>query len=194
MEFTGSLWYTGCKEVVRVWTLEQVREEYRRLDRQLGIDTSFVAVSFSKRMTRQYGVCTFYKNKPREIRIADFLRQEDGAFWDTARHEYAHAAAAILTGRRHGHDEAWKAVCRRIGCPDARLAPECPSAEAHKKKIAAARGVWVVTCRGCGAESRYFRRGAVVQALEAERGVTCRRCGGKKFRLEHRFESQEDAT
>ena len=96
-----------------MWTLAQVQAEYRRLDRLLGIDTSRVAVSFSRRMTRQYGVCTFVKNRPQEIRLADFLRREDQVFWDTARHEYAHAAAAILTGKRHGHDEAWKAVCRK---------------------------------------------------------------------------------
>ena len=105
-----------------MWTLEQVRAEYRRLDRLLGIDTSGIPVRFSKRMTRQYGVCTFLKNRPQEIRLADFLRQEDAVFWDTARHEYAHAAAALLTGKRHGHDEVWRAVCRRIGCPEPRSA------------------------------------------------------------------------
>ena len=46
-----------------MWTLEQVRAEYRRLDRLLGIDTSGIPVRFSKRMTRQYGVCTFLKNR-----------------------------------------------------------------------------------------------------------------------------------
>lgn len=50
-----------------MWTLEQVRAEYRRLDRLLGIDTSGIPVRFSKRMTRQYGVCTFLKNRPQEI-------------------------------------------------------------------------------------------------------------------------------
>ena len=56
-------------EEIRMWTLSQVQAEYRRLDRLLGIDTGRVAVSFSKRMTRQYGVCTFVKNKPQEIRL-----------------------------------------------------------------------------------------------------------------------------
>ena len=155
-----------------MWTLEQVRAEYRRLDRLLGIDTSGIPVRFSKRMTRQYGVCTFLKNRPQEIRLADFLRQEDAVFWDTARHEYAHAAAALLTGKRHGHDGA--------------------AAEENRKRIAAARGVYVVTCLGCGAESRYLRRGKVVQALEEKRGqIRCRRCGGKKFRLEKRYEQEE---
>ena len=142
-----------------MWTLEQVRAEYHRLDRLLGIDTSGIPVRFSKRMTWQYGVCTFLKNRPQEIRLADFLRQEDAVFWDTARHEYAHAAAALLTGKRHGHDEVWRAVCRRIGCPEDRLAPQCAAAEENRKRIAAARGVYVVTCLGCGAESRYLRRG-----------------------------------
>ena len=103
-----------------MWTLAQVQAEYRRLDRLLGIDTSRVAVSFSKRMTRQYGVCTFVKNRPQEIRLADFLRQGEQVFRDTARHEYAHAAGALLTGKRHGPDAAWKAVCRHIGCPPGR--------------------------------------------------------------------------
>ena len=92
-------------------------------------------------MTRQYGVCTFVKNRPQEIRLADFLRREDQVFWDTARHEYAHAAAAILTGKRHGHDEAWKAVCRRIGCPPERLAPSCEAAAENRRRIEAVRGV-----------------------------------------------------
>ena len=170
-----------------MWTLSQVQAEYRRLDRLLGIDTGRVAVSFSKRMTRQYGVCTFVKNKPQEIRLADFLRQEDQVFWDTARHEYAHAAVALLTGKRHGHDEAWKAVCRKIGCPPERLAPNCNAAVENQKRIEAVRGVYVVTCLGCGTQSRYLRRGTVVQALEEQRGgIRCRRCGGKKFRLEKR--------
>ena len=100
--------------------------------------------------------------------------------------------AALLTGKRHGHDEVWRAVCRRIACPEDRLAPQCAAAEENRKRIAAARGVYVVTCLGCGAESRYLRRGKVVQALEEKRGqIRCRRCGGKKFRLEKRYEQEE---
>ena len=178
-----------------MWTLEQVRQEYRRLDAMLGIDTSGVGLEFSKRMTRQYGVCTFVKNRPQEIRLADFLRQEEQVFRDTARHEYAHAAVALLTGKRHGHDEAWQAVCRKIGCPPERLAPSCGAAVENRKRIEAARGVYLVTCLGCGAESRYLRRGPVVQALEEARGgIRCRRCGGKKFRLEKRYAPQEEHT
>lgn len=178
-----------------MWTLEQVQAEYRRLDRMLGIDTSKISVRFSGRMTRQYGVCTFIKNKPQQIRLADFLRQEDAVFWDTARHEYAHAAVALLTGKRHGHDAAWQAVCIKIGCPPTRLAPPCGAAAENRQRIEAERGVYVVTCLGCGSESRYLRRGSVVQALEEKRGgIRCRRCGGKKFLLEKRFVPREENT
>ena len=155
-----------------MWTLEQVRAEYHRLDRLLGIDTSGIPVRFSKRMTRQYGVCTFLKNRPQEIRLADFLRQEDQVFWDTARHEYAHAAVALLTGKRHGHDEVWRAVCRRIGCPEDRLALQCAAAEENRKRIAAARGVYVVTCLGCGAgrSCRHWRNSAAASAAAGAAG------------------------
>ena len=168
-----------------MWTLAQVQAEYRRLDRLLGIDTSRVAVSFSRRMTRQYGVCTFVKNRPQEIRLADFLRREDQVFWDTARHEYAHAAAAILTGKRHGHDEAWKAVCRRIGCPPERLAPSCEAAAENRRRIEAVRGVYVVTCLGCGAESRYLRRGTASAAAGAAEKNSVLKSGVSRRRSTH---------
>ena len=88
--------------------LETVRAEYDRLDRMLGIDTSGVRLTRSARMVRQYGVCCFRGEKPTEIRIAAFLLEEPEQLRQTALHEYAHAAAALLTGRRHGHDAVWK--------------------------------------------------------------------------------------
>ena len=71
-----------------MWTLEEIREEYDRLDRYLGIDTRLIRLSFSKKMRRQHGVCCFRGDRPTEIRLADFLRADDDAMLDTARHEY----------------------------------------------------------------------------------------------------------
>ena len=113
-----------------MWTLEEIREEYDRLDRYLGIDTRLIRLSFSKKMRRQHGVCCFRGDRPTEIRLADFLRADDDAMLDTARHEYAHAAAALLTGRRHGHDAVWKDICVRIGCKPERLAGTTAAQEA----------------------------------------------------------------
>ena len=82
-----------------------------------------------------------------------------------------------------------------IGCPPERLAPSCEAAAENRRRIEAVRGVYIVTCLGCGAESRYLRRGTVVQALEEKRGgIRCRRCSGKKFSLEKRYEPQEEHT
>ena len=163
-----------------MWTLTELREEYDRLDRYLGIDTRDIRLSFSKRMQRQHGVCCFRGGRPLEIRLADFLRTDDAAFLETARHEYAHAAAALLAGERHGHDAVWKSLCARIGCRPERLAQPVDAQETRNRQHG-----YLVRCMGCGAESRYLRRGRVVQSIEAGRtDCRCRRCGGRRFTVE----------
>lgn len=169
--------------------LEAVRAEYDRLDRMLGIDTSGILLSCSARMVRQYGVCCFCGDRPAKIRLAAFLLDEPEQLHKTALHEYAHAAAALLTGRRHGHDAVWKAVCLRIGCAPERLSEPCAAArrraEEYEKDRAGAP-VWLVVCRGCGAVSRYRRRGKVVQLLQQHpmtSACVCRQCGGRSFAL-----------
>lgn len=160
-------------------TLEEIRAEYDRLDRLLGVDTSGIRLRFSGRMRRQYGVCVFQRNRPAEIRLAAFLREDPEQLLMTARHEYAHAACALLTGQRHGHDAAWKRLCRRIGCPDSRLAPNRPETQRD-----AAMPRYIVRCTRCGAETPYYRKGKVVQAVMRGRdGCTCRRCGGTEFQM-----------
>jgi len=149
--------------------LEQIRAEYDRLDRLLGIDTRAVALSFSRRMSKQYGVCTFRGARPEQIRLAEFLKNDPEQLLMTARHEYAHAAASLLTGRAHGHDELWKSICRRIGCPDSRLSRPCAAMEQKQRERAQKRApgvTYLVECLGCHSTSRYQRRGKVVQALE----------------------------
>ena len=163
-----------------MWTITELREEYDRLDRYLGIDTTKIRLAFSKRMCRQRGVCCFQGDRPVEIRIAEFLRGDDAEFLETARHEYAHAAAAMLTGKRHGHDRVWKSLCTQIGCRPERLAQPLPAQEGRND----GRG-YVVRCETCGAQSRYLRRGAVVRSIESGRqDCRCRRCGGRHFTVE----------
>lgn len=169
--------------------LETVRAEYDRLDRILGIDTSGILLSCSARMVRQYGVCCFCGDRPAKIRLAAFLLDEPEQLHKTALHEYAHAAAALLTGRRHGHDAVWKAVCLRIGCAPERLSEPCEAARRRAEEYEEGRAgapVWLVVCRGCGAVSRYRRRGKVVQLLQQHpttSACVCRQCGGRSFAL-----------
>lgn len=169
--------------------LETVRAEYDRLDRMLGIDTSGILLSCSRRMVRQYGVCCFCGDRPAKIRLAAFLLDEPEQLHRTALHEYAHAAAALLTGRRHGHDAVWKAICLRIGCAPERLSEPCAAARRRAEEYEKSRAgapVWLVVCRGCGAVSRYRRRGKVVQLLQQHpttSACVCRQCGGRSFAL-----------
>ena len=173
-----------------MWTLQELREEYDRLDRYLGLDTSGLRLRFSKRMQRQHGVCCFRGDLPVEIRLADFLRGDDVAFLETARHEYAHAAAALLTGKRHGHDKLWKALCVRIGCRPERLAE--PTIE---QTFRAAGSGYLVRCETCGAQSRYLRRGAVIRSLErGNANCRCRRCGGQNFSMERIGSNEQGRT
>ena len=42
-----------------MFTINDVITEYRRLDRVLGVDTSRIPVTVSKRFTRKLGMCRF---------------------------------------------------------------------------------------------------------------------------------------
>lgn len=179
--------------------LQAIRAEYDALDARLGIDTSALALSFSTRMVRQYGVCCFRGDVPTAIRLADFLREEPERLRQTALHEYAHAAAALLSGKRHGHDALWKRLCLAVGCSPQRLAAPCAAAEKRaaeyeKRRFGAAE--YQVRCRACGALSRYRRRGKVVRLLlehPKSRALVCKRCGGRSFELTME-EIQNDQT
>lgn len=179
-------------------TLEEIRAVYDGLDKLLGIDTSGITLTFSSRMVRKYGLCCFHGKRPVEIRLASFLREDEAQLRQTALHEYAHAAAQLLTGAPHGHDEVWKAVCVKIGCRPERLAAPCEAAKRRAAEYEASRAgrtVYVVTCRGCGAASRYHRRGKVVDAIARSRdksGCICRRCGGRQFDLKTEKERIEN--
>ena len=158
-----------------MWTLEEIREEYDRLDRYLGIDTRAIRLSFSKRMRQQHGVCCFRGGRPTEIRLADFLRADDEAMLDTARHEYAHAAAALLTGQRHGHDAALEEPLRQdrlqAGAPRRARLPhrrqKTPGAAMScAAKRAAPRAIICAAARSCRALSRGGRTAAAAAAAD----------------------------
>ncbi len=88
------------------------------------------------------------------------LNGED-AVRDTILHEIAHA----LAGLDHGHDDVWKAVCRRIGAEPQRLAGE-------DIQLAPAR--YQITCTHCqrslGTRQRRMNPDRLSQCY-------CRHCG-----------------
>ena len=161
-------------------TLEEVRAEYDRLDRILGIDSSDIVLKVSKRAVRQLGC--FRATSPPSITLSALVLEDDELFLDTVRHEYAHAAVNFMyPGQKHGHDGVWKTVCRRIGCrPQSRTELSEAAAELREQRIK-----YLVRCKNCGRESGYVRRGKAVELIMQGRGsrLRCTGCGKSGFEL-----------
>lgn len=166
-------------------SLEEVRAEYNRLDRVIGINSSAIELKISKRAVKQLGSFRAPKKPgtaPLRITLAEQIFSDDAQFWDTVRHEYAHAAVYLLHPKeRHGHDAVWKQMCLRVGCDPSRLAKESPEMKQQREQSAK----YMVRCEGCGRETLYQRRGKIVELLMRGRGGTiqCTACGSRKFKL-----------
>lgn len=147
-----------------MFTIQDIRNEYKRLDNLCGVNTKDIKLSFSSRMKRRYGCCAFKNKKPVEIRIAENIRNSPDMFWDTIRHEYAHALVKLrYPDERHVHDETWKRACIEVGCDPKRTAvsPE----DVKEKQVKQAK--FVVTCSKCGQVFFYYRTAKVITSLRA---------------------------
>ena len=165
-------------------TLDEVRREYDRLDRLVGVDTSKIELKISRRAVRQLGSFRSPARGTGKLRItlSALILDDDEQFWDTVRHEYAHAAVYLLhPGEKHGHDRVWRDMCRLVGCSPKRLAPE----KGRAAELRQAQARFIIRCRTCGAESRYIRRGKAVELMLRGRGrsLRCRKCGQSSFVL-----------
>ena len=130
--------------VMAAFGLEGWNFEYTRAVRALGV---------CRHRTRVIGLSRHHveRNPPEEVR-------------ETLLHEICHAKV----GTGHGHDEVWKAECRKVGCRPER----CCTAE-----IDMPEGRWRAACGGCGSEFRRHRRPRSVK-------YNCRRCGRERGQLE----------
>lgn len=88
---------------------------------------------------RRFGVCRPAKKEISLSRPLIALNNEEEVL-DTILHEIAHALATIETGENCGHDERWKAICRRIGARPERCydseevnSPDAPWVLAHRE-------------------------------------------------------------
>ena len=167
-------------------TLEDIRREYDRLDALCGVDTTPVALRVSTRAAKRLGSCKYVGSKVESITISDFvLDAADEIFFDTIRHEYAHALVKLRRPReKHGHDALWKAACREVGCAPERCCDPAvlPDAPARRQESYHYR----LHCLICGASWQYKRMTKVLRLVGrgGSRYCTCPHCKGHSFASE----------
>jgi predicted SprT family Zn-dependent metalloprotease len=114
---------------------------------------------------RSLGVCKYGRGRPGG-------RVELNQYWtstanevdviDTIKHECAHA----LVGRGHGHDNAWKAMCIKVGCDPKARADEDVSGE-----MDSTGAKYFAQCGSCEQKFYKFRKPKYLE------GSSCRKCG-----------------
>lgn len=170
-------------------TLEDIRNEYDRLDRLCGVDTRGIQLVASKRMKTRLGYCQYQNRRPVKIAVASFLfSMEDDEVLDTARHEYAHALVKLRCPKEnHGHDAVWKAAAEEVGCTPRRTCQD-EEINAYCKARRREQPVkYIVICVTCGRTWNYKKKGRVVSAILSHPGTrrfSCPGCGGRRFSVE----------
>lgn len=172
---------------------EYVRKIYNRLDKKLFIDTSAIPIVFTYKANQTVGSCHFiHKNGqdiPIKIQFNTYFEQRiSAASWDdTIKHEYAHAAIAIITGKSHNHDQVWQQLCLKIGCRPKTHTYNISITENVSCEIDAELDTPTeITCRKCGAKYRQSTKSRLVKLLNAgipASNYKCPRCGGMLFEL-----------
>lgn len=138
-------------------TLAQVDALARRLlathrgRGQLGSEWTFAFDLASRRA----GVCR-YDERRIGVSVSFCLRAPFVEVEDTLLHEIAHA----IVGRKHGHDAAWRATAREIGCSGER-----------SHNITHSIANWTGEC-GCG--KRWLRERLRRDMAQGRRCATCR--------------------
>lgn len=137
-------------------TITDIRNEYKRLDSEFGYNiANQYRLKVSKRLTKTRGYCKIdFMRRVKEIQIADFVMTEpDETFYNTIRHEYAHAIAYEKYGAGVGHDARWKALAKMVGCNGEQYA------KATKEQIdkMVTRVNYIVECKHCGRQFKYMR-------------------------------------
>lgn len=168
------------------FTVEDIRREYDRLDALCGADTSRIPLCVSTRAKKRLGSCRYAGSTVDRITVSDFvLRAPEDVFYDTIRHEYAHALVKLRRPQeRHGHDAVWKAACLEVGCRperccDASVMPALPPRHEEPYR-------YRLSCLVCGEHWEYKRMTKVLRLIGrgGSRYCVCPRCKGRRFTVE----------
>ena len=167
-------------------TVEDIRREYDRLDTLCGVNTKPVALCVSTRAKKRLGSCRYVGSAVAGITISDFVMDaSDEVFYDTIRHEYAHALVKLRRPReRHGHDAVWKAACVEVGCAPERCCDPSVLPADRVRRDEPYR--YLLRCLCCGKTWRYKRRTKVLRLIArgGSRYCTCPHCKGHRFTVE----------
>lgn len=166
-----------------MFSLYDIRKEYERLDKITGLNISRdVELSLTSRCTRRRGV---YKRRSKngvlqyeKIVISNFVLSEPPeSFFDTIRHEYAHAMDMKLNGPYNtSHSESWKRCCEIVGCvPSATTEASDAQVEYRKSKG------YTLCCQTCGHEWNYQRMSKTLKAIMGGIKYECPYCNGKNL-------------
>ncbi|MCD8086983.1 MAG: SprT-like domain-containing protein [Oscillospiraceae bacterium] len=172
------------------YTLEDIRREYDRLDALCGIDTSQIELHISSRMVKRLGHFRYPINggaAPLRITISQAILGDEAQFYDTIRHEYAHAAVYLLhPNEKHDHDQVWQDMCRQVGCN-----PKSTTEMIDEQRaLYIQRSKYKIVCQSCGQTTYYLREGKIVSLLLSGQGdrVHCTRCDSRDLILYKRHE------
>lgn len=177
-----------------MFTIADIRNEYKRLDAIVGENISELPIEISHNDSRKAGCyCStvscgsVYGEK---FIISDFsLNATENNFYDTIRHEYAHALATRREGRRCGHSAVWRKYAVMVGAnPRATYVADEKEVEHRINQLSKKGKGYTVTCEKCNHVFVYQRMGKIVKALLNGSGndgkYTCPVCGGHTFKAE----------
>lgn len=130
---------------------------------QYGLTQKGWAFGFNTRK-RSLGVCKYgRRGTPGRIELTGpwVETAEEHDVVDTIKHECAHA----LVGPGNGHNEVWKAMCRKIGCTPSARADEDVSGE-----MDTSGAKFFAQCGSCEQKFHMFRKPKHLKAV-------CKKCG-----------------
>lgn len=172
---------------------DEIKKEYKKLDKYLGIDTSHIKILFTNDQKSENAAFCEVDKITSEVLSITFnlflfgnLKKADQI--DVMRHEYAHAAAYIKYGYKGNHGEKWQRMCRKIGCrPLERIysinVPEVLYSSANK----VSEDISQVRCAKCGNITMQEEYSHIVKALRngyLGLNYRCENCGSVVFILE----------
>ncbi|EGY80544.1 SprT-like domain-containing protein [Peptoniphilus indolicus] len=149
-------------------TLLKVKSEIEQLGIQVGKIKPSVKLTSNK---TTLGTCNKLNNSDFdfEIRITKYIANEQ-ALKNTIAHEILHSVKGCFN-----HQKKWKAMAEKVnskyGYNITRLGD---ISEANVKPK------YIVVCKNCGLEYKYFKKGKVIKYLEANsKNIKCGKCRGE---------------